>query len=96
MKWTNDVVSACCGSVAHEMGDMYVCSECKECCEVYDEEYEMEQLWDYMITHEIATKDELLLIIKTFGDTLDNLEKVLFCRTGYRDLQQAEEMQNDV
>jgi len=91
MRWTNDVVSQCCGAVAHEMGDMHVCGECKEWCEVYDEEYEMEQLWDYMVNHEIATTDELKLVVKIFGDTLDNLEKVLYCRTGYRDLQQAEE-----
>lgn len=91
MRWTNDVVSQCCGAVAHEMGDTNVCGECKEWCEVYDKEYEMEQLWDYMVNHEIATKEELKLVMKIFGDTLDNLEKVLFCRTGYCDLQQIEE-----
>ncbi len=91
MKWTNDVVSRCCGAVAHERGSMHICGECKEWCEVYDEEHEMEQLWDYMVNHEIATADELKLVVKIFGGTLENLEKVLFCRTGYRDLQQAEE-----
>lgn len=91
MRWTNDVVSQCCGAVAHSQGDMYICGECKEWCEVYDEEYEIDQLWDYMVNHEIATKEELKLVGKIFGDTLDNYEKVLYCRTGYRDLQQAEE-----
>ena len=91
MRWTNDVDSQCCGAVAHERGDTHVCGECKEWCEVYDEEYEIDQLWDYMVNHEIATKEELKLVGKIFGDTLDNYEKVLYCRTGYRDLQQAEE-----
>jgi len=90
MKWTNDVVSRCCGAVAHERGSMHICGECREWCEVYDEEHEMEQLWDYMVNREIATKGELMLVSKIFGHTLDNLEKVLFCRTGYRDLEQAE------
>ena len=89
--WTQDVVSQCCGAVAHSKGDMYICGECKEWCEVYDEEYEIDQLWDYMVNHEIATKEELKLVGKAFGDTLDNYEKVLYCRTGYHDLQQAEE-----
>ena len=91
MRWTNDIVSQCCGAVAHESGDMYICRECKEWCEVFDQEYEMEQLWDYMVNHEIATTDELKMIVQIFGDTLDNLERILFYRTGYRDLQQAEE-----
>ena len=91
MRWTNDVVSQCCGAVAHDRGDMYICGECKEWCEVYDEEFEIDHLWDYMVNHEIATNEELKLVVKIFGNTLDNLEKVLYCRTGYRDLQQAEE-----
>ncbi len=91
MKWTNDVVSQCCGEVTHEMGDMHICSSCMEWCEVYDEEYERDQLWDYMVNQEIATTDELRLVCNILGFTLEHLESVLYVRTGYRSLEQIEE-----
>ena len=49
------------------------------------------EIYDYIIEMEIATEQELDLIININGRNKTALNDVLFCRTGYRDIEQMEE-----
>jgi len=49
---------------------------------------EMMRMYDYMVETEIATVDELNLAINLCGNTIETLNNVLYIRTGYRDLEQ--------
>lgn len=49
---------------------------------------EMMELYDYMVECEIATISELNLAINLCGNTIQTLNQVLYIKTGYRDLQQ--------
>jgi len=51
-----------------------------------------ERLWDYLIDMGIATENELQLVTCINGDNLETLENVLFARTGYRTLEQLENL----
>lgn len=48
----------------------------------------MMRMYDYMVETEIATVDELNLAINLCGNTIETLNSVLYIRTGYRDLEQ--------
>lgn len=50
-----------------------------------------DELWDYMLLHEIATKEEMRLVAHINGFRLDVLESILYARTGYHDLKQHKE-----
>lgn len=50
-----------------------------------------DELWDYLRETSIATEDELSLVTSINGYSLESLESVLYCRTGYRSLEQAKE-----
>jgi len=88
------LVSECCN--ASYLGSEVdpICGECREHCDLYDGEKPMDDLFDYMVDNAIATKDELRLVAVAFGYTEENLERVLFVRTGYRSLKQIEEMED--
>jgi len=51
----------------------------------------MEKLWDHMIDYGIATEAELSLVTSINGYNEQALKDVLYCRTGYRSLEQIEE-----
>ncbi len=51
-------------------------------------EYEM---WNWLLEMEIATDEELRLITRINGCSMETLNDVLFCRTGYRDREQYED-----
>jgi len=51
-----------------------------------------DELWDYLLGG-IATEAELQLITSINGFNLESLESVLYCRTGYRSLEQIKEME---
>ena len=51
------------------------------------------RLWDWLIENETATEDELVLVTSINGTNLDSLESVLFSRTGYRSLEQMEDLE---
>ena len=58
--------------------------------------HETTRLWDWLIETGTATEDELVLVTTLNGTTLDSLESVLYCRTGYRSLeQQINEMEGE-
>lgn len=53
-----------------------------------DKEYTFDEVWDYIIEHDIATENELRLVCKINGSTADNLQEVIQVRTGYMDIEQ--------
>ena len=55
---------------------------------------EQTALWDYLIITETATEAELCLITTINGHNLESLESVLYCRTGYRSLEQIQDMKD--
>ena len=57
--------------------------------------HETTRLWDWLIETGTATEDELVLVTTLNGTTLDSLESVLYCRTGYRSLEQINEMEGE-
>lgn len=49
------------------------------------------EIWEYIIEHEIATEKELQLITDINGYKEETLNDVLYARTGYRDIEQIKE-----
>lgn len=47
-----------------------------------------DEIWENILEYEIATSDELNLVCTGFGATVDNLNTVIYVRTGYRDMEQ--------
>lgn len=47
-----------------------------------------DEIWNSLVEYEIATDEELDLVCTGFGATIDNLNTVLYVRTGYRDMEQ--------
>ena len=54
-----------------------------------------EELYDYLIDYEIATEKEINLVCSINGTNLDSLESILYSRTGYHDLEQIKDMEED-
>ena len=52
---------------------------------------EMNELWDYITEYEIATENEICLITSINGTNLETFEDILYCRTGYRSLEQIKD-----
>tara|TARA_R110000787_G_scaffold224042_1_gene332287 strand:+ start:46 stop:228 length:183 start_codon:yes stop_codon:yes gene_type:complete len=52
-------------------------------------------LWDHLIETGLATEDELCLVTSINGTNLESLESVLYCRTGYRSLEQLQDMEGE-
>ena len=53
---------------------------------------EQTELWEYMEEMEIATRDEMILVTKINGMTLESLESILYVKTGYRSLKQIQDL----
>ena len=53
-----------------------------------DKEYTFDEVWDYIIEHDIATENELRLVCNINGSSVDNLQEVIQVRTGYMDMEQ--------
>ena len=51
-------------------------------------EYTFDEVWDYIIEHDIATENELRLVCNINGSSVDNLQEVIDVRTGYVDMEQ--------
>ena len=56
---------------------------------------ERENIWDYLIDNGVATEDELLLVTNINGYNTEALNSVLYARTGYRNIEQIEDMENE-
>ena len=48
----------------------------------------METIWDVIVSYDIATNEELSLACDLCGTSEETLNKVLYARTGYRDIEQ--------
>ena len=55
----------------------------------------MNKLWDTMVELGIATNEELGLAVVLCGNTQHTLERVLYIRTGYRNLEQIEKEEKE-
>ena len=53
------------------------------------------EIWDYLLEMGIATENELCLITSINGMNETALNDVLYCRTGYRDIEQMEGLDDD-
>ena len=53
------------------------------------------ELYEYLIECNIATEEEISLVTSINGSNEDSLNSILYCRTGYRSLEQIKEMQED-
>jgi len=51
------------------------------------------EIYDYLIEFEIATQDEINLVCSINGNTIQNLNDILYCRVGYRDIEQLKELE---
>ena len=54
---------------------------------------EINKLWEYLTEYGIATDKEICLVTSINGTNLESLESILYCRTGYRDLEQIQEVE---
>ena len=52
-----------------------------------------EELYDYLTELQIASDNEISLVCSINGTNLDSLESILYSRTGYRTLEQIQEME---
>ena len=52
---------------------------------------EVNELWEELIERGIATEEQLQLITNVNGYSIQTLEDVLYCQTGYRTLDQMDE-----
>ena len=48
-------------------------------------------IWDLIINYRIATDEELQLVTSINGYNIESLNDVIYCRTGYHDIEQFEE-----
>lgn len=51
-------------------------------------EERIDYIWNTLTEFGIATDDEIDLVTKISGKTEENLNQILYVRTGYRDLKQ--------
>ena len=51
------------------------------------------EVWDLLIEHGVATQEELELVTCINGYNIDTLNDVIYARTGYRNIGQ---MQNEI
>lgn len=49
------------------------------------------ETWQKIIDYMIATEDELQLVTNINGYNMEALNDVIYCRTGYHDIEQYEE-----
>lgn len=52
-----------------------------------------EELWDYLIYNAYATEDEIQLVVDINGYNKETLDSILYVRSGYRDLEQIKELE---
>lgn len=57
--------------------------------------YNINEIWEYLIEQQIATEEELQLITDINGYNEQALNDVLYAKTGYRDIEQIKEEDED-
>ena len=56
-------------------------------------EYTKDQIWDYLLENNIASKQTLETVTNINGYTIETLNDILYSATGYRDIEQLESEQ---
>jgi len=51
----------------------------------------LDNIWEYLVTYEIATESELELVTNINGYKEETLNDVIYARTGYRNIEQLNE-----
>jgi len=51
------------------------------------------EIYDYLISHEIATENEINLVCCINGSSEDTLNSIIYAKVGYHSLEQLEENQ---
>ncbi len=54
-----------------------------------------EKIWDYLLEDGIATEAELSLVTSINGYNEESLNSILYARTGYKDIEQITEDENE-
>tara|TARA_R100000773_G_scaffold44624_1_gene46620 strand:- start:4285 stop:4665 length:381 start_codon:yes stop_codon:yes gene_type:complete len=54
--------------------------------------YSFDEVWDNLISYNLATESELRLVTSINGSNMESLNSVLYSRTSYRDWEQYAEM----
>ena len=55
------------------------------------DQIEISEAWEYLTECGIATEEELQLITSINGYNIESIESVIYCRTGYRSIEQLKE-----
>ena len=55
---------------------------------------EQNELWEYLLDTLTATEEDIQLVTSIIGNNLEALESILYVRTGYRSLEQIQEMED--
>ena len=50
-------------------------------------------MYNKLLELEIATEEEIRLVVQINGDNLDTYESILYARTGYRNFEQLEDVE---
>lgn len=50
-----------------------------------------DEVWDYIIQFNIASEETLMVECKLHGNTVENLNNIIYCLTGYRSIEQYAE-----
>ena len=51
------------------------------------------EMYDYLVLYDIATDKEINLVCCINGSSIDTLNDILYAKTGYRSLEQIQEME---
>ena len=51
------------------------------------------EMYDYLVEYDIATDKEINLVCCINGSSIDTLNDILYAKTGYRSLEQIQEME---
>lgn len=46
------------------------------------------KIWDFIIDYDIATKEEIMLVVSINGYNVETLNSIIFARSCYRDMEQ--------
>ena len=60
-----------------------------------NEEQDWKLLYDYLTDFSVATEQEIILVSMINGTTVQALNDILYARTGYRDLEQILESEEE-
>ena len=58
-----------------------------------NEKVNYKEIYDYLIDYGIATEKEISLVCSINGTNEDSLNSILYSRTGYRSLEQLEDIE---